>query len=189
MPGGVNAASGARATSPTRAPHERMLVAAGQRASKRTVYRASIRALVARCAVALARVARLRRRRRSARRWRSRCPCRHTGDEHFAVVEHEYVTYLLGQFPVVATYLGGAAFDPQLAAVDGTAARLLARGAAEGGCAARRSSAPQLLGDCAGEPVGAAPHRPLRRPGADRLPAAPTPGASLPAALPGLLRR
>ena len=47
-------------------------------------------------------------------------PMHHTGDERFAGVEHEYVTYVLGQFPVVATYLGGAAFDPSLAAVDGT---------------------------------------------------------------------
>jgi uncharacterized protein (DUF885 family) len=47
-------------------------------------------------------------------------PMHHTGDARFATVEHEYVTYVLGQFPVVATYLGGAAFDPSLAAVDGT---------------------------------------------------------------------
>lgn len=44
---------------------------------------------------------------------------RHSGDQKFAVLEHEYVTYILGQFPVVATYLGGAAFDPTLAAIDG----------------------------------------------------------------------
>ena len=43
----------------------------------------------------------------------------HSGDQKFAVLEHEYVTYILGQFPVVATYLGGAAFDPSLAAIDG----------------------------------------------------------------------
>jgi len=47
-------------------------------------------------------------------------PVRHVADDRFAVVEHEYVTYVLRQFPVVATYLGGAAFDPQLADVDGT---------------------------------------------------------------------
>jgi len=46
-------------------------------------------------------------------------PVRQTGDKHFAVVEHEYVTYLLGQFPVMGTYLGGSAFDPQLEHVDG----------------------------------------------------------------------
>jgi uncharacterized protein (DUF885 family) len=46
-------------------------------------------------------------------------PVRHSGDQQFAVLEHEYVTYILGQFPVVATYLGGAAFDPSLAAIDG----------------------------------------------------------------------
>jgi uncharacterized protein (DUF885 family) len=43
----------------------------------------------------------------------------HSGDQKFALLEHEYVTYILGQFPVVATYLGGAAFDPSLAAIDG----------------------------------------------------------------------
>ena len=47
-------------------------------------------------------------------------PARHPADARFAVVEHEYVAYVLHQFPVVATYLGGAAFDPQLARVDGT---------------------------------------------------------------------
>jgi uncharacterized protein (DUF885 family) len=47
-------------------------------------------------------------------------PARHVADDRFTVVEHEYVTYVLRQFPVVATYLGGAAFDPQLASVDGT---------------------------------------------------------------------
>src|SRR5580704_13702476 len=44
---------------------------------------------------------------------------RHSADERFAVLEHEYVTYILAEFPVVATYLGGAAFDPSLAAIDG----------------------------------------------------------------------
>ncbi|HEY8052225.1 MAG TPA: DUF885 domain-containing protein [Steroidobacteraceae bacterium] len=47
-------------------------------------------------------------------------PVRHRADARFAVVEHEYVTYILRRFPVVATYLGGDAFDPQLASVDGT---------------------------------------------------------------------
>jgi uncharacterized protein (DUF885 family) len=47
-------------------------------------------------------------------------PARHTADAHFASLEHEYVTYFLGRYPVVATYLGGSAFDPQLARVDGT---------------------------------------------------------------------
>jgi uncharacterized protein (DUF885 family) len=47
-------------------------------------------------------------------------PVRQTADARFAVLEHQYVTYLLWQFPVVATYLGGSAFDPTLAAVDGT---------------------------------------------------------------------
>ena len=49
-------------------------------------------------------------------RWRSRCRCVTTADARFAVLEHQYVTYLLRQFPVVATYLGGSAFDPTLAA-------------------------------------------------------------------------
>jgi uncharacterized protein (DUF885 family) len=44
---------------------------------------------------------------------------RHGADAKFATVEHEYVTYVLAQFPVVATYLGGAAFDPSLAGIDG----------------------------------------------------------------------
>ncbi len=47
-------------------------------------------------------------------------PMRHTGDASFAALEHQYVTYVLGQFPVIATYLGGSAFDPALAGVDGT---------------------------------------------------------------------
>jgi uncharacterized protein (DUF885 family) len=47
-------------------------------------------------------------------------PARHGADERFAPVEHEYVTYILQQYPVVATYLGGAEFDPQLVHVDGT---------------------------------------------------------------------
>jgi uncharacterized protein (DUF885 family) len=47
-------------------------------------------------------------------------PVRHNNDARFAVVEHEYVTYVLQQFPVVATYLGGSAFDTRLADIDGT---------------------------------------------------------------------
>jgi uncharacterized protein (DUF885 family) len=47
-------------------------------------------------------------------------PTQHAADARFAVVEHEYVTWFLHQFPVVATYLGGSAFDAQLANVDGT---------------------------------------------------------------------
>lgn len=42
------------------------------------------------------------------------------GLEHgFGALEHEYAVYVLGRFPVVATYLGGAAFDPQLTGTDG----------------------------------------------------------------------
>jgi uncharacterized protein (DUF885 family) len=40
-------------------------------------------------------------------------------DARFAQAEHDYVVYFLGRFPVVATYLGAAALDPQLAGVDG----------------------------------------------------------------------
>ncbi len=37
----------------------------------------------------------------------------------FGKIEHEYVVYFMGRFPVVATYLGGSAFDPALADIDG----------------------------------------------------------------------
>jgi uncharacterized protein (DUF885 family) len=47
-------------------------------------------------------------------------PAGHRADERFAQVEHEYVSYVLAQYPVVATYLGGSAYDPSLAGVDGT---------------------------------------------------------------------
>jgi uncharacterized protein (DUF885 family) len=40
-------------------------------------------------------------------------------DARFATLEHEYVVYAMNRFPVVATYLGGSAFDPQLADIDG----------------------------------------------------------------------
>src|SRR5947207_10118545 len=46
-------------------------------------------------------------------------PVRHAGDGAFAALEHEYVTYMLREVPVVATYLGGATFDPQLRDTDG----------------------------------------------------------------------
>ncbi len=38
----------------------------------------------------------------------------------FATLEHAYVVYSMSRFPVMATYLGGSAFDPALAEVDGT---------------------------------------------------------------------
>ncbi|MGH8305684.1 MAG: DUF885 family protein, partial [Steroidobacteraceae bacterium] len=44
---------------------------------------------------------------------------RRSADARFARVEHDYVVYVLTGFPVVATYLGGSAFDPQLSDVDG----------------------------------------------------------------------
>lgn len=47
-------------------------------------------------------------------------PPRHSLDARFGAVEHDYVTYVLQQYPVVATYLGGAAFDAHLSQVDGT---------------------------------------------------------------------
>jgi uncharacterized protein (DUF885 family) len=40
-------------------------------------------------------------------------------EDQFATLEHEYSVYIMGQFPVVATYLGGSAFDPSLANIDG----------------------------------------------------------------------
>jgi uncharacterized protein (DUF885 family) len=46
-------------------------------------------------------------------------PAGHSLDGRFALLEHEYVVYFLTRFPVVATYLGGAAFDAQLAGIDG----------------------------------------------------------------------
>lgn len=40
-------------------------------------------------------------------------------DARFTSLEHDYVVYSLRRFPVMATYLGGAAFDPSLADTDG----------------------------------------------------------------------
>jgi uncharacterized protein (DUF885 family) len=40
-------------------------------------------------------------------------------DEQFAALEHEYVVYFMSRFPVVATYLGGAALDETLRDIDG----------------------------------------------------------------------
>jgi uncharacterized protein (DUF885 family) len=39
-------------------------------------------------------------------------------DASFAKLEHEYVVFFLERFPVVATYLGGASFDPKLTHID-----------------------------------------------------------------------
>ena len=41
-------------------------------------------------------------------------------DARFATLEHAYVVYSMGHFPAMATFLGGSAFDPSLADVDGT---------------------------------------------------------------------
>jgi uncharacterized protein (DUF885 family) len=40
-------------------------------------------------------------------------------DERFGTLEHQYAVYVMSRFPVVATYLGGSAFDPALATIDG----------------------------------------------------------------------
>lgn len=40
-------------------------------------------------------------------------------DARFASLEHAYVAYSMSRFPVMATYLGGSAFDPSLADTDG----------------------------------------------------------------------
>ena len=40
-------------------------------------------------------------------------------DARFATLEHSYVVYCMTRFPVMATYLGGSAFDPALAHIDG----------------------------------------------------------------------
>jgi uncharacterized protein (DUF885 family) len=46
-------------------------------------------------------------------------PAAPTGDATFGKLEREYVVYFLQRFPVVATYLGGSNFDPELVAIDG----------------------------------------------------------------------
>jgi uncharacterized protein (DUF885 family) len=40
-------------------------------------------------------------------------------EQQFATLEHRYVLFVLRQFPVVSTYLGGSEFDPALADNDG----------------------------------------------------------------------
>ena len=40
-------------------------------------------------------------------------------DARFSAVEHRYVVFVLQRSPVMATYLGGAAFDPSLTDIDG----------------------------------------------------------------------
>jgi uncharacterized protein (DUF885 family) len=42
-----------------------------------------------------------------------------SADEQFSQLEHEYSVYFMSRFPVVATYLGGSAFDASLADIDG----------------------------------------------------------------------
>ena len=46
-------------------------------------------------------------------------PAQASADDQFTPLEHEYAVYVMSRFPVVATYLGGAAFDPSLAQIDG----------------------------------------------------------------------
>ncbi len=41
-------------------------------------------------------------------------------DARFAALEHVYVAYTMSRYPLMATYLGGSAFDPSLADTDGT---------------------------------------------------------------------
>src|SRR5262249_56526665 len=60
-------------------------------------------------------------------------PAGHGADEHFAQVEHAYVTYVLAQYPVVATYLGGSAYDPSLAGGGGALRDLSAPAPRRGG--------------------------------------------------------
>jgi uncharacterized protein (DUF885 family) len=45
-------------------------------------------------------------------------PPKLNAEEMFARLEHDYVVFFMTHFPVVATYLGGAAFDPALFYVD-----------------------------------------------------------------------
>ncbi|MDB6045138.1 MAG: hypothetical protein JWM63_3689 [Gammaproteobacteria bacterium] len=42
-----------------------------------------------------------------------------SAEGRFSTLEHEYAIYMMSRFPVVATYLGGSAFDPSLAHIDG----------------------------------------------------------------------
>jgi uncharacterized protein (DUF885 family) len=49
----------------------------------------------------------------------AQAPARPEADPAFGTLEHEYAVYFMGRFPVVATYLGGSAFDPALAGIDG----------------------------------------------------------------------
>src|SRR6201996_7511618 len=42
-----------------------------------------------------------------------------SADERFATLEHDYAVFMMSRFPVVATYLGGSAFDPALLQIDG----------------------------------------------------------------------
>ncbi|MEJ1962089.1 MAG: DUF885 domain-containing protein [Gammaproteobacteria bacterium] len=46
-------------------------------------------------------------------------PTQAAGDAAFGSLEREYAVYFMQRFPVVATYLGGSAFDPALAGIDG----------------------------------------------------------------------
>jgi uncharacterized protein (DUF885 family) len=52
-------------------------------------------------------------------------------EPQFQQLEHEYVVYFMQRFPVVATYLGGAAFDAALLDVDGKLRDLSADGLAK----------------------------------------------------------
>jgi uncharacterized protein (DUF885 family) len=46
-------------------------------------------------------------------------PAEPGADDQFGLLEHDYAVYMMSRFPVVATYLGGSAFDPSLSQIDG----------------------------------------------------------------------
>ena len=114
-------------------------------------------------------------------------PAQPSADEQFATLEHDYAVYMMSRFPVVATYLGGSAFDPSLSQIDGklrdySAEALQAEDVRLGGFADRFTALD------AGK---LSPRRRIDRcrgPGGDRVSVAPTPGAPPPGALTRLVR-
>jgi uncharacterized protein (DUF885 family) len=46
-------------------------------------------------------------------------PAQPSADARFATLEHDFAVYMMSRFPVVATYLGGSAFDRTLSQIDG----------------------------------------------------------------------
>jgi uncharacterized protein (DUF885 family) len=49
----------------------------------------------------------------------AQAPPQGIAEDAFRTLEHQYAVYVMSRFPVVATYLGGSAFDPALATIDG----------------------------------------------------------------------